>query len=451
MNLVRLCLTASVIGLSLVSLNSCAESDINYAETNDLKTNDAKSAASILYLLGYDIPKSQREQVVVQDIETLKKYLNRRAAIKDIDTLFEGEPSKYRRDDYDSVQLSSLTLCDFKGSVRCLDSVNNNPTPYRQSLEKLSLVMKDIDILRQHSDHELVSIVPDKLRSSYEITANYQYLLKPLTTQSVLAYYDDPRVGLTTVCDNIGFGKKLIQSKDSLIQTFIGVGLINNNLDLLEHATEPLPQSCVKVLQPLASKDIAICSLVNGEALKLKNLLISMDEVPILFSHDASISMIDEDTQLFCNAEWTNEIRNDEMTSYPINNIKIPVLFNRTGSDIVNLAKIDYSNYQNQLLDLNAHLRLWQAAIDPKCQTAVNNPKILDSLFIEAYSDDNTPLVDYLNTLLNDLSRVRALNIDNQKQFSITAYDQSDYIAEKSKVDTLKDLSYISVSCRTVQ
>lgn len=452
----RICLTASFFGLSVMAVSSCAESgatnnDNNYIETTYKDNGSPESAATTLYLIGYDVPKDQRKQVVAQDIATLKQYSDKRAAIKDVDAFFEDTPPKYRRDDYDSVNVSSLILCDFRDSVGCLERINNNPDPYRQSLEALSLAMGDIDILRQHSGQELVSVVPDALRSSHEITANHQYLVRPLTTQSALAYHDDPSTGLTTMCDNISFGKKLIQSKDSLVQTFVGVGLINNNLDLLEHTKEALPQSCVKALQPMALTDRSVCPIVKSEALQLKNLLLSFDETPVLFSHDASVKLINKDTQLFCNTEWKDNIRNDEMASNPIDEIKTPVLFNRTGSDIVNLAKLDYSDYQNKLLDLNARLRLWQAAIDTQCQAAVNNPEVLDSLFIEAYSGDNTPLVNYLNALLGDLNRVRALQVDNQQRLSITAYDQPKSTDETAKGNAKVGLSYLSVSCRTVQ
>ena len=38
--------------------------------------------------------------------------------------------------------------------------------------------------------------------------------------------------------------------------------------------------------------------------------------------------------------------------------LKVNKLFNRTGSKLFNIARVDYSQYQNKLLDLNAQLRL---------------------------------------------------------------------------------------------
>ena len=414
-DLAKNCLTAVFVGLSLISFNSCAESSGDDTKIKHTKAGDAESAATTLYLLGYDVPEDQRKQVVAQDIATLKEYSDKHAAIKDVNVFFEDNSPKYKRDDYDSVNVSSLTLCDFRDAVGCLERVNNDPEPYRQSLEALSLAMRDIDILRQHSGQELVSVVPDALRSSHEIMTNHQYLLRPLTTQSALAYHDDPSTGLTAMCDNISFGKKLIQSKDSTLQTFIGVGLVNNNLDLLEHAKEALPQSCVKALQPMALTDISVCPIVKSEALWLKNLLLSLDETPVLFSHDASMKLINEDVQRFCNAEWISKVKNDELTTYPTIDTKIPVLLNRRGNMLVNIARLDYPQYQHRLLDLNARLRLWQAAIDPQCKAAVDNPEVLDSMFIETYSADNTPLVNYLSMLLDDLNHLRALQINDQK------------------------------------
>ena len=173
--------------------------------------------------------------------------------------------------------------------------------------------------------------------------------------------------------------------------------------------------------------------------------------MPVLFSHDASIKLINKDTQLFCNSEWKNKVKNDEFISSPIKDLKVNKLFNRTGSVLINIARVDYSQYQNRLLDLNAHLRLWQAAIDPQCQDAVSNSEVLENLFIKKNSNASTSLVNYLNSLLIDLSYLRALQVNDQKQLTITAYDQSNNTFENDKVNTVDDLSYISVSCRTVQ
>ncbi len=441
-------LTACLI-LFLIAFNGCAKASATQA--NGMKTSHVRSAATTLYLLGYDVPMNEREKVVSADIEILNKNLRRHAAVKSFDEMLNMKSLEYQRDTYDSVRISDLTLCDYTGTVKCLKDIQSNPTPFRQSLAKLSLAMSNIDTLRKHSGHELASVFPDRLRSAQEPISGYQYFLKPLTTQSALAYYDNPITGLKTVCDNISFSKKLIQSDDNLIQTFMGVGLLKNNLEILEHTTESLPYSCAEALQPMATKDILICPLVNSEALQLKNLLLNLDQTPILFSHKASIKLIDKDIQLFCNNEWSSKVSNDEMTSSPMKDLKLNKLFNRTGSILVNIARADYSSYQNRLLDANASLRLWQAAIDPQCQNAVNNPKVLNRLFMGKYSSVNTELFNYLNTLLNDLNRVRALRVDNQKRLSIVAYDQSNNTIKSSKVNTVDDLSHISVSCRTVK
>lgn len=385
----------------------------------------AESAATTLYLLGYDVPMDKREKVVSADIKILAQNLRRNAATKSIDEMLNMESLEYQRDTYNWVRVSDLTLCDYEGSVKCLKDIQDNPAPFRQSLAKLSLAMSDIDSLRKRSGSEFVSIFPDRLRSAHEPISGYQYLLKPLTTQSALAYYDNPNAGLKTVCDNISFGKKLIQSKNNLIQTMIGTKLTKNNLDLLEYTTEPLPRSCVEALQPMVTKDILICPLINSEALQFKNLLLSFDEIPILFSHDASIELINKDTQLFCNNEWLSKVSNDEMTLSPMKDLKPNKLFNRTGSMLVNIARVDYSHYQNRLLDLNANLRLWQAAIDPRCNNASDN---------------------YKQTINSQWHPARQLAIDNKQRLTIIAYHQ-----DNKADDRLQELEKISTSCRVVQ
>lgn len=445
--------------LCLIPIISCADTSDNGIAFNDVASNhtastdtdSTKSATVTLYLLGYDVPKSERERVVVKDIAIFNKYLKKHAAIKDIDELLEEKSPTYQRSTYKTVRLSALTLCESNYPLKCLKNIEDNHTPYTESLKSIPYVIDGIDTLKKSDASELVSVFPDNLWFTSAPIPDYNYLTRTLMTQSVLAHYKDPYSGSKTVCDNISFSKKLIQSKHSLIQTMVGVKLLNSYLDLLAHSTGPLSLSCTEALIPMTAKEISVCPEVKNEAKQLKNMLLSFDETPILFSHDASIKLVDEDTQLFCNAEWTNNIKDDEITSYPINDIKTAVLFNRTGSMLVNMAKVDYSDYQNRLLDTNAHLRLWQAAIDPQCQDAVSNPEVLDSLFMGEYSHANAPLVNYLNTFLADLNRIRAPRIDDQKRFTITAYDQSNNTIENSKVNTADDLSYISVSCRTVQ
>ena len=457
--LLKYSLLIQVLGLCLIPMIGCADSRDNGIAFNDVASNntavtdtDAKESVAItLYLLGYDVPKSERERVVAKDIAIFKKYLKEHAAIKNIDELFEERSPTYQRSTYKTVKLSALTLCEFNYPLKCLKSIEDNHTPYTESLKSIPYVINDINTLKKSDAGELVSVFPDNLWFASTPIPDYNYLTRPLMTQSVMAHYKDPYSGSKTVCDNISFSKKLIQSKHSLIQTMVGVKLLNSHLDLLANSTEPISLSCTEALIPMTAQEISICPEVKNEAKQLKNLLLSLDETPILFNHNASIKQINEDTQLFCNSEWTYKVNNDEMTSYPIVDIKNSKLFNRTGSMLVNVAKVDYSDYQNRLLDANANLRLWQAAIDPQCQDAVSNPEVLDSLFMGEYSNANAPLVNYLNTFLDSLNRVRALHVNDQKRLTITAYDQSSNTIENSKVNTVEDLSYISVSCRTVQ
>lgn len=344
----------------------------------------AESPAAKLYLLGYDIPIQQRANVVTQDIAAFAKYQQKRMDSTFFNQMTDPTP-KSKRDDYPSIDIRDLTLCDINASADCLTQISKNPKPYRQSIQRLKPVLKDIDELRQSDSQELKNIFPSHLQLLGMHLPNYQMLPTPLLTENTLAYYDSQKSGnskqvLAQICEDIDFGKSLIASQQSLISSMIGKLILHSQLGLLAASSEPLPQNCKNALQPMTTDDISICPLVKSENQPLINEIMGTANIPILFSRRASTKQINKWQRPYCETQWLKKVAKDVPVLAPTIKEYRPILFNRIGSDFLNLLMPNYTIYQHQIQDVNAHLRLWQAALDPQCTSNIEHyTKSLDT------------------------------------------------------------------------
>lgn len=366
----------------------------------------AESPAAKLYLLGYEIPKHQRTNVVTQDIAAFEKYQQKRMDSTFFNQMTDPTP-KSKRDDYPSIDIRDLTLCDINASADCLTQISKNPKPYRQSIQRLKPVLKDIDELRQSDSQELKNIFPSHLQLLGMHLPSYQMLPTPLLTENTLAYYDSQKSGnskqvLAQICEDIDFGKSLIASQQSLISSMIGKLILHSQLDLLAASSEPLPQNCKNALQPMTTDDISICPLVKSENQPLINEIMGTANIPILFSRRASIKQINKWQRPYCETQWLEKAAKDVPVLAPTIKEYRPILFNRIGSDFLNLLMPNYTIYQHQIQDVNAHLRLWQAALDPQCTSDIEH---------------------HINSLDTQWYFARNLHLDEEKHLTINTYD----------------------------
>ncbi|MGP9491006.1 hypothetical protein [Psychrobacter sp. AOP7-B1-24] len=380
----------------------------------------AESPTTTLYLLGYDIPKHQRANVVAQDIAAFEKYQQKR-----IDSTFFNQTTdptpKSKRDDYPSIDIRDMTLCDINASEDCLTQISKNPKPYRQSIKKLKPVLIDIDKLRQSDSRQLKSIFPSHLQLLGMHLPSYQMLPTPLLTKNALAYHDSQKSGNSEqvsaqICEDIAFGKSLITSQQSLISSMIGKSILHSQLDILATSSNPLPQNCKNALQPMTTDNISMCPLVKSENQPLINEIVGTASIPILFSRRASIKQINQWERPYCKTTWLEKVAEDLPMQTPTIEEYSPILFNRIGSDFLNLLMPNYTFYQHNLQDANAHLRLWQAALDPQCTSDIEH---------------------HINSLDTQWHPARNLHLDEKKYLTINTYDT-------------RRLSKLSVSCKTL-
>lgn len=366
----------------------------------------AESPTTTLYLLGYDIPKHQRTNVVTQDIAAFEKYQQKRIDATFFNQTTDSTP-KSKRDGYPSIDIRDITLCDINASEDCLTQISQNPEPYRQSIKKLKPVLIDIDKLRQSDSRQLKSIFPSHLQLLGMHLPSYQMLPTPLFTKNALAYHDSQKSGSleqvsAQICEDIAFGKSLITSQQSLISSMIGKSILHSQLNLLATSSNPLPQNCKNALQPMTTDGISMCPLVKSENQPLINEIVGTASIPILFSHRASIKQINKWERPYCKTTWLEKVAEDLPMQTPTIEAYRPILFNRIGSDFINLLMPNYTFYQHSLQDANAHLRLWQAALDPQCTSDIEH---------------------HINSLDTQWHPARNLHLNEEKHLIINTYD----------------------------
>lgn len=227
----------------------------------------AESISTTLYLLGYDVPIAQRQQMLENDIAILRADIEARKKFSFLH-LMQGKDELpaplFQRDTFPRIDLTTLTLCST--TEPCFSTIAQEPQTYRESLEILAPVLADIERLQNATPEALISPFRSNLASPYIPLVNYQYLFRPLITHNALALHDTPKQGLKSLCASITLGKNLIRSQSHLIQSMIGAQLINSQLNLLTDYqsvhSSPLPQDCLSALQPLDNPVISLCPLI---------------------------------------------------------------------------------------------------------------------------------------------------------------------------------------------
>ncbi|MBV7434796.1 hypothetical protein KRX19_07120 [Cardiobacteriaceae bacterium TAE3-ERU3] len=335
-------------------------------------TTWAEDPATTLYLLGYDIPTEQRQQVVAQDVAAIKTDIAERSKAPLWRIIQGKEAPPYpqpSRDTYPNIDLRPLTLC--RKVNDCPQDIAQNPQSFHDSLKTLAPVLRDIDDLQHSPSAALHTPFQGELATFHSPIPAYQYLIQPLVTRNAIMLQDDLEQGTIQACISINFGKNLIRSQSNLVQSIIGATLIDYNLDLLAHYPQRnLPEQCQSALQPLDSTTISLCPLMQYETNLNTNIIHTLPNIPFLLSHNHTIALMDEQYAQYCSNIWQQNISLDHIATAVITDHtpRKQCLLNTIGCILNDIEKPDYSAYQNRLQDSNAYLRLWQAAHDPDCQ-----------------------------------------------------------------------------------
>lgn len=341
----------------------------------------AVTPAERLSLLGYDIPEAQYSNVIAQEKVALEKAKKQRNWLYNTLINQSGEknqPIDLARNHYPRIKPAQEKLCPLhsdKDIANCIANIRAKPDYYRAALQPYQKALQDIARLQQATPEALRSVFPDELIGGETPMPTYSSILVPAFTHNALLALDHPEQATTAICQQISFGKKLILSHDSIIQSLVGAKIVEIQLDLLGTVIKntPLPASCQPALQPLNAADISICPLAKREALLMKNEVSTIGDMPFLYRQKATTAHIDADFNRYCQPAWQTAITQDDIAqTLPKLTPSADVCKNNSqGCVLLSHAslELELARYQNILQDSNAYLRLWQAAQSSDCST----------------------------------------------------------------------------------
>ena len=209
--------------------------------------------------------------------------------------------------------------------------------------------------------------------------------LRPLVLENTLHAYrfaagerDAAQYG---VCRDAKIGLRFIQSHAEILQSMIGIALVERNIALLAHmraeqpADAPLPADC-NALQPQPAETLALCPLMYGEwlggseSIHAEDAKIAAD--PNASDADKNFYFIlmrqTEAQQLYeksryCLPEIRAAVAHDEVrVPEPEQRKKYCSLLN----PVCKMEGLDWSNYQARLLNANRYLRAFELLNHPE-------------------------------------------------------------------------------------
>ena len=208
--------------------------------------------------------------------------------------------------------------------------------------------------------------------------------LRPLVLENTLHAYrfaagerDAAQYG---VCRDAKIGLRFIQSHAEILQSMIGIALVERNIALLAHmraeqpADAPLPADCA-ALQPQSAETLALCPLMYGEWLDYHEA-IHKDDAQMAADPDASdadkafyftLMRQTEAQQLYENSRYcAPEIR----AAVARDEVRVPAPESRKKycsplNPVCKIKRPDWADYQARLLNANRYLRAFELLNHP--------------------------------------------------------------------------------------
>ena len=207
---------------------------------------------------------------------------------------------------------------------------------------------------------------------------------RPLLLENTLHAYrfatGDHGAALDGACRDAKLGLHFIQSHGLMLQSGVGVALVERNIALLAHmraeqpAGAPLPADCA-ALQPQSAETLALCPLMYGEWLDYHEA-IHKDDAQMAADPDASdadkafyftLMRQTEAQQLYENSRYcAPEIR----AAVARDEVRVPAPESRKKycsplNPVCKIGRTDWADYQARLLNANRYLRAFEILKHP--------------------------------------------------------------------------------------
>lgn len=340
------------------------------SEMESLPEHEGENAFPLLWSLGYDVPDSELDQVLEEDVRRFSE------------TPIWPEPDEGAvppyfesvRTDYPDLSPSADDRRMFCGErdENCLEKVRRDLDAYNALIDRNRALL---DRAARLQEFEFVrSPFPPRQTAPFPSYQNAAYLR---TRHAVEFASGNERKAIASVCREIQTWRRLSANSEVLIDRFFGIenaskrnGALLANMLAERPVDEPLQAPCDSALSPPELADVSICNAMRGEFARIALFARNLDQyndgsleslmLPVLFDAEATLGRDAEDYGRFCeeaaNARLLADRRPVETSRPSI--VRFDCVSNYYGCAWSASSSAGYADYQDRTLDHGARLRV---------------------------------------------------------------------------------------------
>lgn len=340
------------------------------------------------WFIGYEVPEDQLASLLQADIAAYDKLQADTGSVVDFRTTAEGRfaavPGPKGKDP---------ALCELWNDD-CIARVRANPEATRQRLAEFAVRLQQSRKLARY-DHFHYAFTP----MFYSPIPNIG-VLAPLQLSDAVLQYVDGHVdqAFATLCTDTASWRRFRTRSDMLINDMVGIAQMSNAAQLYAQMLAEQPTGfaapCPEVFAPLADAELDQCAAMRFEFLSSRNSLSSGLELmatdsPVaravhrLANSQHMVRRFATLTGAYCQAEQhARDVARDPTPPAVVTACTWSAwAFDPVGCAMVEDATPDYHGYHLRVFDLDARLRLLNAAIwlrnpvnDGGVQTLLGDP-----------------------------------------------------------------------------
>ncbi|WP_193589147.1 hypothetical protein [Xanthomonas campestris] len=318
-----------------------------------------------LWASPYTIPNEEQEAVLARDLQRFQRT--------PVASGFRSELSRYLR--APAWPATAPPKCSWAASG-CLAQVRSQSRSYAAALAPQAPLMARMASFSQHAYYRdpfprrIDSPLPELQGLTLSMTQHALDFVQGRQAQAVAA-----------VCSDAQVARVLLRSDESLIVTMIGGAMLRGNADLFASmlselpVNAALPAQCASAFAPLRVEDSSLCGALHGEARIVDavyaQMLGEMDQRAQRWYDRAVLKFFDaERTRALTAPNYTwacsdavrkqlvQDARVDDSALAPLPAKDVACVANAVGCVLADAQYSDGGNYQRQLQDTAAAMRL---------------------------------------------------------------------------------------------
>lgn len=342
-----------------------------------------RNAFPLLWLMEYDVPESQWQAIVDEDVARTEDALARRET-GEVAEIVQQSAAAWRFDRIGS-EANEPPYCGMRDGD-CLSMVRAGHEAYAQRLAKEQEMLRKIRALPDYGHYR--SLFPPSL---YAPIPRLQ-ALTILPTANALDFIEGRiDVALTATCRETMALRRMSVHSDSLIASLIAAAMVNGNARLFAQMlaelpqTYPLPADCVQAFDPnVLPPDL--CKAMRGEARYSTYMISSREARPVspfaalLYDAEGTKHVLAPTHAYAC----TDEVRQRMVADAPIPPAphsgslwRLECVDNLVGCTLAGIAMPAYDGYLSRAQDIQAMLRVMHLMLELRSGDAPLTPDIV--------------------------------------------------------------------------